>query len=328
MTEVSMPPLASRLPRVFAQVLCAAVLLPIAAVVAQPVPTDQPLDEPLGERVDFTISLQEGDEFAYRTRMELSVDQQQVSQDSVEETMSYDVTTKFTVQGVEDDGTATMALRVTEATIRLSTGEEVSEFTLDTPQEGEEFQNAFAASLAQTVVTIVVSPTGEITSVLGADAYESALSASEGADPRMLGFFTESQIREIYEPLFTIEELRDKPRRVGAGWATTREVELPPVAVLDLGYNWRFSGMLDGVATLTSRVEVTVRRPSTPDPARPTVVLEESSGNVLTQWDSELQAVTRRISTLQMKTQWALGEIQVNLDQSSVVRIERVPLEG
>src|SRR5690606_37527838 len=97
MTEVSMPPLASRLPRVFAQVLCAAVLLPIAAVVAQPVPTDQPLDEPLGERVDFTISLQEGDEFAYRTRMELSVDQQQVSQDSVEETMSYDVTTKFTV---------------------------------------------------------------------------------------------------------------------------------------------------------------------------------------------------------------------------------------
>lgn len=325
--DVPLTALVGRMTRVLACAAFGAVLLP--AAVAQPVPTEQPLDEPLGERVDFEVSLQEGDEFAYRTRMELQIDQQQLEGESADETMSYDVTTKFTVQNVEDDGTATIALRVSEAMIRLSSeGEDPIELMVERLDNQEDYGSPFAAAIAETVVMIVVSPSGEITSVLGAEAFEAALNASEGADPRMLGYFNADQIRDMFEPLFTIEELRGKPRRVGTGWATSREVELPPVAVLDLGYNWKFSGLMDEVATMTSSVEVTVRRPSTPDPARPTVVLEESSGNVLTQWNREMQMVTRRISTLQMKTEWALGELKVNLDQSSVVRIESVPLEG
>lgn len=327
MMDVSLTALVGRKTRVLLCAVFGAMLLPVAT--AQPVPTEQPLDEPVGERVDFEVSLEQGDEFAYRTRMELRIDQQQMEEEPTEELMSYDVTTKFTVQGVEDDGTATIALRVTEATIRLSSeGEDPIEFEVKQLEGEGEYASPFAAAIAETVVTIVVSPTGEITSILGAEAYQAALNASEGADPRMLGYFNADQIRDMFEPLFTIEELRGKPRRVGTGWATSREVELPPVAVLDLGYNWKLTGLMDEVATMTSSVEVTVRRPSTPDPARPTVVLEESSGNVLTQWNREKQMVTRRISTLQMKTEWALGELKVNLDQSSVVRIESVPLEG
>lgn len=300
----------------------------VPAGAAQPVPTDSPLEEPLGERVDFEISLNDGDEFAYRTRMELRIEQQQLEDEPEEQLLSYDVTTKFTVRGVEDDGTATVMVRVTEATIGITDGEDQTQYEFRSLADGEEYATPFAAAVIETVVTMMVSPTGEITGILGAEAYEASLNATEDADPRLLGFFAPEQFSDIFEPLFTIEELNGKPRRVGTGWATTREVELPPVAILDLNYNWRFGGMMEGVATLNSSIETTVRRPSTPDPARPTVVLEDSSGNVLTQWDQELKAVTRRISTLSMKTQWALGEMQVNLDQTSVVRIERVPLEN
>lgn len=300
----------------------------VPAASAQPVPSDSPLDEPLGERVDFEISMTEGDEFAYRTRMELQIEQQQLEADPTEQIMSYDVTTKFTVRGVEEDGTATVMVRVTEAAIEIADGEDRSQYEFRALAEGEEYATPFAAAVVETVVTLMVSPDGQITGILGAEAYQAALTATDDADPRLLGFFTPDQFRDMFQPLFTIEELNGKPRRVGTGWATTREVELPPVAILDLSYNWKFSGLLDDVATLSSNIETTVRRPSTPDPSRPTVVLEDSSGNVLTQWNRELKAVTRRISTLSMKTQWALGDLQVNLDQTSVVRIERVPLEG
>jgi len=327
MFTMSLPAPMARLTRLVF-VFCGVLALSLVpAVSAQPVPTDSPLDEPLGERVDFEISMTEGEEFAYRSRMDIRIRQQQLEADPVEQILSYDVVTKFTVRGVEEDGSATVMVRVIRATIGIADGDDRVQYDFAALADGEQYPTPFAAALAETVVTMLISPSGQITGILGAEAYEAALNATEDADPRLLGFFTTEQFQDMFEPLFTIEELNGKPRLVGTGWSTTREVELPPVAILDLSYNWRFGGVLDGIATLNSSIDTTVRRPSTPDPARPTVVLEDSSGNVLTQWDMELKAVTRRISTLAMKTQWALGDLQVNLEQSSVVRIERVPLE-
>jgi hypothetical protein len=296
------------------------------AASAQPVPTEQPLAEPAGERVDFEISFEEGDVFAYRTRMDLRIEQEFAEGELAEQVLAYDVTTRFTVQGVEEDGTATLSMKVTEADVNITDGEETLSVEVGELAEGEEYATPYAASLANNVVTLVVAPDGRITSVLGAEAYQEALEATEGADPRQLGFFNAAQIKETFEPLFTIEQLNGVPRRVGTGWATSREVELPPVAVIDLSYNWKLQGVLENVATLTASVETTVRRPNTPDPARPTIALEDSSGNVVTQWDSSTERVTRRISTLSMDTRWALGELEIGQKQRSTVRIELVPV--
>jgi hypothetical protein len=301
-------------------------VLPAAA--AQPVPTPMPLQEDLGERVDFDIVFNEGDVFAYRTRMNLRIEQEVADGPLAAQTLSYDVTSRFTVQGVDDEGVATLSMKVTEAVVSIADGEDQSEFRVGELAEGEEYATPFAAAIANTVVTLVVSPDGLITSVLGADDYRAALEATEGADPRELGFFSTEQIREIFEPMFTIEDLNGKPRRVGTGWATSREVEVPPVAVIDLSYSWKFQGLLEDTATLTSSVETSVRRPNTPDPARPTIALEASRGNVVTQWNRVSQRVTRRISTLSMDTRWTLGELEIGQKQQSTVRIEEVPLGG
>lgn len=293
---------------------------------AQPVPTEMPLQEEPGERVDFEISFTEGDVFAYRTRMNLRIEQQIAEGELSAQSLSYDVTSRFTVQGVDDEGTATLSMKVTEATISIADGEERNEFTVGQLAEGEQYQTPFAAALANTVVTLVVSPDGLITSVLGAEDYLAALEATEGADPRQIGFFNAEQIREVFEPMFTIEELNGKPRRVGTGWATSRVVELPPVAIIDLNYAWKFQGMLEDVATMTSSVETNVRRPATPDPSRPTIAIEASSGNVVTQWNRTLQRVTRRISTLTLDTRWTLGELELGQKQQSTLRIESVPV--
>lgn len=294
---------------------------------SQPVPPagGQPAPE-LGERVDFSLLLEQGKSFAYRTRMELRVEQSLPQAALAEQVLTYDITTRFTVQSVEEDGSATLAMRVTAAKISVTDGED--EVVVELPserEEGEEFASAFHAALANTVVTMVVSPEGEMGNVLGADAYLAALEASDVSDPRLVGFLTADQIVDTFQPLFTIEELNGKPRRVGTAWSTLKEVELPPVAVLDMTYNWKFQGVLDALSTLTASVETTIRRPNTPDPARPTVVIEGSSGNVVTQWNRDLQAVTRRISTLRLDTQWALGDLQVGMKQLSVLRIEREP---
>ncbi|MFI4855657.1 MAG: hypothetical protein ACIAQF_11850 [Phycisphaerales bacterium JB065] len=293
---------------------------------AQPVPTDQPLQQELGERVDFDIALGEGDVFAYRTRMNLRIEQEIADGDLTSQVLSYDVTSRFTVQGVDDEGVATVSMKVIDATITIADGDEQTELKVGQLADGEQYGSPFAAAIANTVVTLVISPDGLITSVLGAEDYQAALDATDGADPRQIGFFSAEQIREIYEPLFTIEELNGKPRRVGTGWATSRVVELPPVAVIDLDYTWKFQGMLEEVATMTSRVVTNIRRPSTPDPARPTIAIEGSSGNVVTQWNRELQRVTRRISTLSLDTRWTLGELELTQKQQSSVRIESVPV--
>lgn len=294
--------------------------------IGQPVPTEQPLAEPAGQRVDFEIAFAEGDVFAYRTQMDLRVEQEFGEGELAEQVLEYDITTRFTVQGVEEDGTATLSMKVTEGSVTITDGDEELFVRIAELGEGEEYATPYAAALATNVVTLVVSPEGVITSVLGADAYQTALDATEGADPRQLGFFSAEQIKETFEPLFTIEQLNGTPRRVGTGWATSREVELPPVAIIDLSYNWKFQGVLGEVATLTSSVETTVRRPNTPDPARPTIAVESSSGNVVTQWNSARQLVTRRISTLALDTRWALGELEIGQKQQSAVRIELVPV--
>lgn len=327
MTTRSVPSMFARTAAALSCIVAGFALLSSAPVLAQsqPVPTDQPLQEPLGERVDFSIHFAAGDTFSYRSRMDLRVTQSMPQAELAEQMLVYDLTTRFTVQTVEDDGSATLAMRVTSGRIRVADGDEEFVVVLEADREEDaEFDSPYAAALANTVVTMVVSPIGEITSVLGAEAYLAALQESEISDERLLSFLTAEQIADTFEPLFTIEELNGRPRRVGTGWGTSREIQLPPVAILDLAYNWRLEGMLDGLATMVARVETTVRRPNTPDPARPTVVIEGSGGNVVTQWDSELKAVTRRISTLRMDTQWALGDLQVGQKQQSTLRIERV----
>lgn len=298
----------------------------VGSTMAQPVPTEQPLAEPAGERVDFEIAFEDGDVFAYRTRMDLRVEQEFGEGELAEQVLEYDITTRFTVQGVEDDGTATLSMKVTEGTVTITDGDDELFVRVGDLAEGEEYATPYAAALANNVVTLVISPEGLITSVLGAEAYQQALEATDGADPRQLGFFSPDQIKETFEPLFTIEQLNGKPRRVGTGWATSREIELPPVAIINLSYNWKFQGVLGDVSTLTSSVETTVRRPNTPDPARPTVALEGSSGNVVTQWNAASKRVTRRISTLSLDTRWALGELEIGQKQQSAVRIEMVPV--
>ena len=294
---------------------------------AQPVPTDQSLLEPAGERVDFDIALADGDVFTYRTRMDLTVQQEFGGGQLAEQVLAYDVTSRFTVQAVEEDGSATITMKVTQASVDITDGEDTMGLEVGPLAEGEQYATPFAAAVANNVVTLAISPEGLITSVLGADEYLAALEATEGADPRQLGFLSEAQIKETFEPLFALEQLRGKPRRVGTGWTTGREIELPPVAIMDLTYNWTFQGVLGSVATLTARVDTAVRRPNTPDPARPTIALEESSGNVVTQWDSTSQRVTRRLSSLMLNTRWALGELEIGQSQRSALRIDLVPEE-
>ncbi|MCA9294232.1 MAG: hypothetical protein KDA20_10500, partial [Phycisphaerales bacterium] len=234
---------------------------------------------------------------------------------------------------IDDAGNTELVMRMRPGSVIVSdgAGEEMrrTQLTIPVPptaraDEGDaQALNNLSTAIDQTQVFFTVTPKGDVQNVHGLERVMEAFGQLEQSDVRLLGPIAPGQIEQTLESIFGAEGAAGTSRRVGAGWQTTRTVDVPPVAVFDFTDDVMLDSINGPVATLVSKGTVGVRRPTVEDAARPALGVEAFSSTTTTQWNLEDGRLVARVSDMVMETRWQLAEVDLLQKQTVHVAIAR-----
>ncbi len=280
--------------------------------------------------LNFTM---DGEVFSYLYTMQLIVEQQMGERPLETQSSNHRMKLAFTVRQPQQAGNAELTMRIQEATMGLSdgTGDDARRVTLsipsiEPPDPDDEAQQALInieRLLEVSVITFSVTSTGEVENVKGLEQVVQAIAALDDPDPRLLGQLAPGQIEHLLESIFSADGAAGSSRRVGDGWQNAWSVDVPPVAVLDFTDEVKLEIAIENMATLSAKGSVSVRRPSTADPARPTISVDDYTSTAITQWDVRTGRMDSRKSNMIMTSTWQLEEVELHQKQVLSVKFKR-----
>lgn len=230
---------------------------------------------------------------------------------------------RFEVLEVGPDGRARVKAMVPSVSMMHRAGDESRQFEHPLPEDTAVIGVAWSGlgeRLSRMEITFEVDAAGQVGRVSGLEPFVNACREAS-PDLDLTGMFTPAQFTATVQGMFDAGGARGEQRNVGDSWDISQTTPLGAAGVLDITDTWRFVTVEEGIATLVATPELSLRRPTNPQPNTPTVALGDSTGFTRIGWNVEAEKLQARESMLRMTTTWGAGDVQIVQTQSVTTKL-------
>lgn len=287
----------------------------------------------LAQTVELRTGVEPDRRLRYDVSQELTVTQRRSDSPDAEPaayTTETDATLDIAVLRVADGGSARASLDVLSYRARAEDpagAVSVSFADLDDFENNKaEGPARVAAALAEAEITFAIAADGRVSDIRGLEPVRSAAADLEDTPMALWSMLEPDKLAEVLQTMFWAQGgLGERSRQ--DEWTTSRRVGLGPAGALDVETTSVLGLIIGGQAMIGSQTEVELMVPNNPTDATPRVTVGETSGNILTRWDTGRGGLKSHQAVTTLDTEWVLGDITINQEQRSNLRITEVPID-
>lgn len=280
------------------------------------------------QQVSLKPDLKDGDTMTYEMISTLRVTQTQNSATSTQNT-NHNATLAFTVDSVNDDGSAEVSMTFDAIAISIEAGDASEAFSWsynggDRPDASMgEGINASGFALAGAEIAFMVDADGQVTNLTGLDEFLGTIEGESAQNVAYVGNFTPERLAAAIEPIFDADGGADEPREKGDKWTETERVDLGTVGAIVLERTYSYLHSANGMASILGTLRVKHEKPDNPPADAPSVELSGTQGAHAIQWDTRAGRLQQYGRNETMKTTWTMGDVTIEQMQRSVMSLER-----
>jgi hypothetical protein len=268
---------------------------------------------------ELRTGLNAGREARYAFTHELDISQQAGDREPARTNIRYRIELSMSVTSVNDDGSASVAMRFRKFQARIEEPSGPTSIAFDLSREQDDEATGVAAMgpvLANARLVVILGPDGRVRGIGGADPVLAAMNEITDAPPALFAFLRPDRLGEQINLLFCAEGGLGEHAE-GASWNSTRSIPLGPAGAMELQSTTTLASATETTAELRGTTTVVIRTPDQPNAAAPNVSLGEATGTSTTMWDLRSGGLTKRTDEQTIESTWSLGDVSLKQRQES-----------
>jgi hypothetical protein len=283
------------------------------------------------EAVNLVPELSEGRGFTYELKMQVSVSQK--TGDAPAQEVSIDSTARIhcTVIEITQTGAASVEMAVQQVQLRNEVGEESESYAWPLDNELPEDAPAIAQLgrvLSEATINLFVAEGGEAIIAGGLESFVEAAEDIAGSKGHfLLGLFNPDTLGATLTPLFMVDGARLDERRLDDSWEVAREAQILPIGMMRLESSYELVGISDGLASYRGMTTISMADSHEGSSAAAALEIVEQMGQIEGAFDMAAQLMHSRSKTMNLRTQWSVGEIVMEQTQESTIGFQLIDSE-
>lgn len=261
----------------------------------------------------------------YDVRVEWVVDQREGEGEARRLELRQEARVTVWVDGVGEDGSASLLGRVSDVRIEWRSGETsgTSGGVGETPEDavGKTLAGICAAAIASGL-RVTLDNAGAITGFSGLERARDALAGQEVVDESALGVLDGAAMASRLARVFCADAAGvgeglagAGSRRVGSEWRTTERVSMGSAGELEVTTDWALREVAEGEARVEGVSSVAARRAADASPGAPVVTLDGGEGVTRAVWDLSAGALASEETEQTVTMVWTLGDLVLRQEQ-------------